>query len=132
MSKIRLLLADDHETILEQVRALLSEEFEVIGMVRNGRDAVSEVERLDPDVLVIDISMPLLNGLQAAKQLRLSKRRTKIVFLTVHEDQEYVAAAFSVGASGYVVKPSLTHDLIPAIRAAVEGQTYVSVSIAPL
>jgi DNA-binding NarL/FixJ family response regulator len=130
MSKVRVLLADNHEAILAQVRAVLSEEFEVVGAVKNGLEAVAEVTRLDPDVLVTDISMPILDGLEAASQV-LSTRRTRIVFLTVHEDPDFVAAAFSSGASGYVIKSDVTTDLIPAIREAVDGGTYISKSLLP-
>lgn len=129
MSKFRVLLADDHETILAQVRSVLSKEFDVVGVVTNGQDAVKEVQRLDPDVLVIDISMPILNGLQAVSQLQSRKCRTKVVFLTVHEDQDFVNAAFSVGASGYVTKSHISTDLVPAIREALEGRTYSSQSV---
>lgn len=126
-----MLLADDHETILSRVGIVLGEEFDIVGAVKNGRDAVVEARRLDPDVLVIDISMPILDGLQAVAQLRTTNRRIKVIFLTVHEDQDFVAAAFSAGASGYVTKSHLTTDLVPAIREALEGRTYVSQSIAP-
>ena len=128
MEKIRVLLADDHDAIVSQVRAVLGDEFEVVGAVKNGREAVTEVKRLDPDVLVIDISMPILDGLEAASQLR-SRRRTKIVFLTVHEDEDFVAAAFSAGASAYVTKGDLVTDLVPAIRDALEWRIYISNSI---
>ena len=131
MGKIRVLLADDHETILSRVGIVLGEEFDIVGAVKNGRDAVVEARRLDPDVLVIDISMPILDGLQAVAQLRTTNCRIKVIFLTVHEDQDFVAAAFSAGASGYVTKSHLTTDLVPAIREALEGRTYVSQSIAP-
>ncbi|HTZ90044.1 MAG TPA: response regulator transcription factor [Alloacidobacterium sp.] len=131
MAKVRVLLADDHEEILARVRTALGEEFEVVGAVKNGRDAVIEVQRLDPDVLVIDISMPVLNGLQAASRVRSTNPRTKIVFFTVHEDRDFVAAAFSAGAAGYVTKSQLTTDLMPAIREALEGHTYVSQAIPP-
>jgi DNA-binding NarL/FixJ family response regulator len=131
MRKIRVLLADDHESILAQVRLTLGEDFYVVGAVDNGRDAVDEVRRLDPDVLVIDISMPVLDGLQAVSQLRLINHRIKVVFLTVHEDQEFVAAAFSAGASGYVTKADVTTDLVPAIHEALEGRTFISQSISP-
>jgi DNA-binding NarL/FixJ family response regulator len=87
---------------------------------------VAEVRRLDPDVLVIDVSMPILDGLQAASQLRSANCRTKIVFLTVHEDQDFVAAALSAGASGYVTKSHLSSDLATAIREALQGHTFVS------
>jgi len=130
-NKIRILLADDHESVIERACLLLGDDFEIVGTVSNGRDAISEVENLDPDVLVIDISMPILNGLQAVSLLRLAQKRTKVVFLTVHDDQDYVTAAFAAGASGYVTKPNLTSDLIPAIQAAAEGRTYVSASVPP-
>lgn len=126
MGKIRVLLADDHEPILKKVRMVLGDEFDIVGAVGNGRDAIAEVQHLDPDVLVIDIAMPTLNGLQAASQLMSCKVRTKIVFLTVHEDQDFVDAALSAGASGYVTKSHLTTDLVPAIREALRGGTYVS------
>jgi DNA-binding NarL/FixJ family response regulator len=129
MGKVRVLLADDHEAILARVRSILCEDFEVVSTVGNGRDAVTEVRRLDPDVLVMDISMPVLDGLQAASQLRRNRCRTKVVFLTVHEDQDYVDAALAAGASGYVTKSHITSDLVPAIREALDGRTYVSKSI---
>ena len=103
----------------------------MVGAVGNGRDALTEVERLDPDVLVIDISMPVLNGLQTAAQLMSKKCRTRIVFLTVHDDQDYVDAAFAAVASGYVTKSQVMTDLVPAIREVLSGQTYVSNSIHP-
>jgi DNA-binding NarL/FixJ family response regulator len=127
--KIRVLLADDHVALLTEVRKLLESEFDVVGTVNNGRDAVAEVQRLDPDVLVTDISMPILNGLQVASRLKLSHCRTQIVFLSIHEDQDFVGAAFFNGASAYVSKSHLSTDLIRAIREALEGQTYVSPSI---
>ena len=128
MDKIRVLLADDHEAILAQVRIVLGEEFDIVGAVNNGRDAMVAVQRLDPDVLVIDISMPILNGLQAVSRLP-SNRRTKVVFLTVHRDQDFVEAAFSAGASAYVIKADVTTDLVPAIHDALEGRRYISQSI---
>jgi len=131
MAKTRVLLADDHDAMLEQVRSILSKDFDVVGTVNNGRDALTEVERLDPDVLVIDISMPVLNGLQTAAQLMSKKCRTRIVFLTVHDDQDYVDAAFAAVASGYVTKSQVMTDLVPAIREVLSGQTYVSNSIHP-
>jgi DNA-binding NarL/FixJ family response regulator len=131
MNKIRVLLADDHQTVLERVCEILGEDFEVVGKVNNGRDAVAQAERLDPDVLVIDISMPILNGLEAAQRLKAAKLRGKVVFLTVHEDKDFVAAAFSAGASGYVTKENVDTDLVPAIRDALEGRVYVSQSITP-
>jgi DNA-binding NarL/FixJ family response regulator len=129
MAKTRVLLADDHDAIVARVRTVLGDEFEIVGAVNNGRDAVAEVKRLDPDILVIDISMPVLDGLQAVARLRSDNCRTKVVFLTVHEDQDFVDAAFSAGASGYVAKARVTSDLVPAIRQVLEGRTYISESI---
>jgi DNA-binding NarL/FixJ family response regulator len=129
MGRIRVLLADDHEEVLARVRVLLGEEFDIVSAVNNGRDAIAETERLDPDVLVIDISMPLLNGLQAASKLQETNLRTKIVFLTVHEDPDFVAAALAAGASAYVTKEDVTTDLLPAIYEVLQGGTYISQSI---
>jgi DNA-binding NarL/FixJ family response regulator len=126
MSKIRVLLADDHDTVLERVRTVLGNEFEIVGAVNNGRDAVAQTERLNPDVLVIDISMPVLDGLKAVCQLRSKRLNTKFVFFTVHEDEDFVAAAFSAGASAYVSKLRVTTDLVPAIHAVIAGNTYIS------
>lgn len=128
MGKIRVLLADDHETILERVKFVLGDEFEIVATVNNGEDAVAETQRLDPDVLVVDISMPSVDGLQAARQLLGQKIHTRIVFLTVHEDEDFVNAAFAAGASAYVTKPRVTTDLVPAIRDALAGRRYVSES----
>jgi len=123
------LLAEDHEAILVQVRTVLDEEFDIVGTANNGRDALGEVRRLDPDVLVLDISMPIVNGLQTARELKSAQSRTKVIFLTVHEDPDFVAAAFSAGASAYVVKSDVTTDLVPAIRNALEGRKYISQAI---
>ena len=131
MRKIRVLLADDHEAILARVRGLLGEDFDIVGTVDNGEDAVTEVKRLDPDVLVIDISMPVLDGLQAAHQVRAASRRTVVVFLTVHTDRDFVTDALSTGALGYVAKADVTTDLLPAIRQVLQGRVYVSQSIPP-
>ena len=129
MSKIRVLLANDHQAVRERVSGLLGEDFEVVGTADNGREAVVATQRLDPDVLVIDISMRVLDGLQATQQLRATHPRTKVVFLTVHKHQDFVAAALSAGASGYVAKADVATDLVAAIRDAIEGRVYISKSI---
>ena len=126
MAKIRILLADDHAAMLERVRVELGEDFDIVGTATNGRDAVEAVLRLRPDVLVTDISMPILDGLRAASQLRAANSPTRIVFLTIHMDPDYVAAALSAGAYGYVTKPHISTDLIPAIHEALEGHVFVS------
>jgi DNA-binding NarL/FixJ family response regulator len=129
MPKIRVVLADDHQAVVAKVRSVLCEEVEVVDEVADGSEAIDAVSRLDPDVLVIDISMPVLDGLQAAARLQKANCRAKIIFLTIHEDQDYVAAALHVGASGYVTKSRLAIDLNPAIRAALQGRTFVSQSV---
>ena len=129
MGKIRVLLADDHMAMLDGVRAVLGEEFDIVGTANNGRDALLEARRLDPDVVVLDISMPGLNGLQTAGELKCSHHRAKVVFLTVHEDPDFVAAAFAAGASAYVIKSDVATDLVPAIRDAMEGHRYISQAI---
>src|SRR5580700_2166873 len=111
VTRIRVLLADDHEDFLRKLRGELDPEFEIVGTAENGEDAVDAVCRLDPDVLVIDMAMPVMDGLQATERLRDANCRTKIVFLTIHEQSDYVAAAFSAGASGYVTKRHLGTDL---------------------
>ena len=126
MGKIRVLLADDHHAILERVCECLREEFDIVGAVNNGQDAVGATLRLNPDVLVLDISMPVLDGLQAALRLRSAKQPTKIIFLTVHTDRDFVSAALSAGALGYVTKSNVDTELIPAIHEALAGRTYIS------
>src|SRR5580704_1223327 len=128
MAKVRVVLADDHHAMLSVVRQILGEEFDVVAAVEDGEQAVDAILKLNPDALVIDISMPILNGLQAAKQLQTANCRSKIIFLTVHEGLEFVGAAFSAGAYGYVTKSHLYTDLVPAIHKAMLGQTFVSES----
>ncbi|RZU39909.1 response regulator receiver domain-containing protein [Edaphobacter modestus] len=126
MTNTRVVLADDHQSMIAKVRETFGEEFEIIGTAENGDRAIDFVLTLDADVLVIDISMPGLNGLQAAKRLQKVNCRTKIVFLTIHEDPDFVAAAFAAGASAYVIKSRINTDLVPAIREAMLGKTFVS------
>ena len=104
MAKIRVVLADDHIPIMVQIREVLGEQCEVLGSFVNGSQAVDASLRMDPDVVVLDISMPVLNGIQAAQQLQAANSRAKIIFLSMHDDPDFVAAALSTGASGYVIK----------------------------
>jgi DNA-binding NarL/FixJ family response regulator len=130
MKKIRVLLADDHKIILEGLRSLLEGEFELAGAVEDGRALVSAAGKLCPDVVVADISMPLLNGIEAVRQLKKADPHIKVVFLTMHPDVTYASRAFEAGASGYVLKHSAPSELITAIREAVNGRTYVTPMIA--
>lgn len=126
VAKIRVVLADDHQTIATEVCGAIVEQCEVIAVTQDGKQAVAAVLRLDPDILITDISMPVMDGLQAARQLQKANCRARVVFLTIHEDDDFVAAAFSAGAVGYVTKARLATDLIPAILEAMQGHTFVS------
>ena len=129
MATIRVLLVDDNGEMLTDLRDELSAEFEIAGTADNGEEAIREVLRLDPDVIVLDVTMPVMNGLQVASSLRDMHRRTKILFLTIHEEPEYISAAFSVGACGYVTKRRLASDLALAIRAVSVGRNFLSPSL---
>jgi DNA-binding NarL/FixJ family response regulator len=124
------LLADDHAPIRERVKSLLEAEFQIVGNVDNGRDLVSEAERLQPELVLLDISMPGLTGIDAARELRESGIKSKFVFLTVHERVEFVHACLAEGALGYVVKSRLALDLVPALREALSGRRFISPPVA--
>lgn len=126
MRRPRLLLADDHALILEGLRILLAREFEIAGVATNGRDLVKEAQRLRPDAVLLDLSMPLLNGIEAARQIRKLTPDIKILFLTQKSEREYVKMAFEAGASAYLIKQSVTDEVIPAIRHALAGKIYVT------
>jgi DNA-binding NarL/FixJ family response regulator len=125
LSRPRVLLADDHVPLLEAASALLRSEFEVIGTARDGAALVAEALRLNPDVIVADIMMPGVNGIEAVRQIRESGSSAKLVFLTVHTETEFVNECVGVGATGYVVKSRMKSHLIPAIRAALAGAVYI-------
>jgi CheY-like chemotaxis protein len=125
LNRPRVLLADDHPAILEAEIALLSKHFEVVGTAANGQALVSEVRRLSPDLVVTDITMPILNGIDALQKLRESGSTVRFVFLTVHTEREFVEACTEVGALAYVNKSRMKEHLIPAIKAALAGQSYI-------
>jgi DNA-binding NarL/FixJ family response regulator len=129
VDKIRVVLADDHREVIAKIRGVLGDEFEIIEAAENGNQAVIAVLELNPDIFVTDISMPVLNGLQAARRIQKANSRVKIIFLTIHEDRDFIAAAFSAGATGYVTKRRLSTDLVVAIQEALKGHTFVSDSI---
>ncbi|MBC8391945.1 MAG: response regulator transcription factor [Deltaproteobacteria bacterium] len=128
--KTRVLLADDHKIVLEGLKSLLESEFWLVGSVENGRDLLTEVHRLRPDVIVVDISMPLLNGIEAVREIRKTDPDIKIIFLTMHPDVTYATRAFEAGASGYILKHSASTELVKAIHEAVKGRTYITPMIA--
>ena len=120
------MLADDHPAILNKIVALLKSSYEIVGIVHDGRAAVENAIRLVPDVILMDISMPLLTGIDAAEYLIRKKTKSKIIFLTVHNAGDFVKAALSTGAAGYVIKSHMATDLIPAIQEALAGHRFVS------
>ena len=126
MGRPRVLLADDHELLLGAFEKLLSPECDVVGQVTNGRALVESAEHLKPDVIVLDISMPQLNGLEAGRKIKQSLRDVKLVFLTMNEDSDLAAEAFRAGASGYLLKRSAASELPKAIREVMQGRSYVT------
>ena len=130
MSRPRLLLADDHRLVLEGLSKLLEPEFELVGAVEDGRALLASAAELKPDVVLLDISMPLLNGMDAARELHRQQPGTRIVFVTMREDAAYVSEAFRTGASAYVLKSAAASELIEAVKMALRGRTYVSPALA--
>jgi DNA-binding NarL/FixJ family response regulator len=126
LNKVRILLADDHPHFPEIEERFLEPEFEVIGKVCNGQALFDEAMRLKPDVIVTDISMPILNGIEAADRLKESGCNSRIVFLTVHSDADFVRRCLSTGAFGYVAKSRMASELVLAIREALAGGIFVS------
>src|SRR5262252_2724167 len=130
MQRVSVLLADDHQEFLGVVARHLEPDFDVVQTVGDGQAMLDEAVRLEPDVVVLDISMPVLNGIEAARRLRATGSRARIVFLTVHSDQDYVRAALGTGAVGYVLKSDLASDLLPCLKEALDGRSFVSPGIA--
>lgn len=126
MVKRRLLIADDHVLMLEGLARLLSSEFEVVGAVKNGRELLAEAERLRPDLIVIDIGMPEMNGIEAARRLSKSAPSAKLVVVTQQIDPAYLHAAFSAGVRAYVAKQSAGRELLDAIHMVLRGNYYVT------
>jgi DNA-binding NarL/FixJ family response regulator len=126
----RVLLADDHLLVAEALTSLLTPEFDLVGVVEDGRALVEAVGKLQPDVIVADVSMPHLNGIDALAHLRQGGDRTPVVFLTMHRDVTFARRALDAGASGFVLKHSASVELVTAIRAALQGKTYLTPQLA--
>ena len=126
MTRARVLLADDHPDFLTVTRGLLEPEYEVVQTVSDGQAAIEETSRLHPDVVVLDITMPVLNGIEAAKHLKAMGFAGKIVFLTVHADADYLDAARAAGAQGYVVKSRLASDLLITLKEVLAGASFAT------
>ena len=130
MNRPRVLLGDDHQMVTEGLRRILDPEFEIVAAVDDGQALVRAVAEHNPDVVVTDISMPLLNGVDAARRIGNIAPATKIIFLTMHTDANYVRETFAAGAAGYVVKHSAAAELVTAIREVLKGRSYISPQIA--
>ena len=126
----RVLLADDHLLVAEALTSLLTPEFDLVGVVEDGRALLEAAGKLHPDVIVADVSMPHLNGIDALAQLRQGGDRTPVVFLTMHRDVTFARRALDAGASGFVLKHSASVELVAAIRAALQGKTYLTPQLA--
>ena len=127
--RTRVLIADDHSIVAEGLRSLLEKSCEVVGLVQDGRQLLVEAHKLKPDVIVLDISMPLLNGLDAAERLKESIPGTKFVFLTMQDDPNLAAAALDLGAVGYVLKHAATSELLKAVSEVLQGRSYVTLKL---
>ncbi|HSL05506.1 MAG TPA: response regulator transcription factor [Nitrospiraceae bacterium] len=126
MKKPRVLMADDHSLILSALRKLMEGECDVVGMVEDGRALIEAAQKLRPDLILLDVSMPLLNGLEAARQLRVLVPGSKLIFLTMHASPTYATEAFQAGASGYLLKRSAASELSLAIRSVLHGEHYLT------
>jgi len=127
----RILLADDHAIVVEALRSLLSESYDVVGVVPDGRALLTEATKLRPDVVVLDVGMPLLNGLDAGERLKQLLPSVKLVFLTMKDDQNLAAAALNLGTVGYVLKHSAASELLKAISEVLRGRSYVTPKLKP-
>lgn len=126
MKRARILVAEDHKLMRDRVVRLLKREFEVVGAVGNGEALLEAAARLKPDVCVLDISMPIQSGIEIATQLRQNDSPAKVIFLTIHNDSDFVGAAFKSGAQAYVFKTRMAADLVAAVRAVLDGRTFLS------
>jgi DNA-binding NarL/FixJ family response regulator len=130
VTRVRVLLADDHRIVADGLKRLLEPEFELLGVVEDGRALLAAARELKPDVIVSDISMPELNGVEALEELKKENPAVRVVFLTMHHNVAYARQAMEAGALGYVIKHSAAEELILAVRAAAAGRTYVTPAIA--
>ena len=129
LQRSRVLLADDHPAYLQRVVRLLEQDYEIAGTVGDGQALVEEATRLMPDLIVADISMPKLNGIEAVRQLKCAGCIAKVIFLTVHEDPDFVEECLHAGALAYIVKSRLASDLVPALQMVVINRKYVSPTV---
>jgi DNA-binding NarL/FixJ family response regulator len=130
VSRVRVLLADDHRMVAEGLKSLLTPEFDFLGLVEDGRAMVEATRALRPDVIVADISMPYLNGIEALQEIEKFDPDVRVIFLTMHRDVVYARRAIEAGAIGYVLKDAASEELVRAVREAAEGRTYITPTLA--
>ena len=130
MTRPRLLIAEDHAATQEALCELLAADHEIVALVGDGQAAIEAFDRLHPDLVLLDISMPMLGGMAAARRLRQRVPEIKLIFVTAHADRLYLEEAFRIGARGYVVKQAMDEELAPAVAAVLAGGTYRSPSVA--
>ena len=126
MKQVRILLADDYAPTRESFEAILAPHFEIVATVANGRDLIEAALRLKPELIILDIMMPLRNGIRAAREIRKSLPETKLLFVTMHTSSAYVKAAFKAGGTGYLVKSSAREEILAAAMKVLEGETYIT------
>lgn len=125
-SKVRVLVADDNKLMREKIVQLMQPDFDVVGTAADGDSALEMALQLKPDIVVLDISMPVISGIEVAMEMKKKSSTAKIIMLTVHEDPDFVKAAFDAGASSYVIKSNMASDLTDALWAVNEGEVYIS------
>lgn len=130
MNKTRILIADDHTILTEGLRHMLEPEFDVVALVSDGVELIAAAQRYTPDIIISDVSMPMMNGIDATVQLRELGSTAKVIFLTMHRDVAYARRAMEAGAAGYLLKHSVSAELATAIREVLQGRTYVTPMIA--
>jgi len=129
VTRLRVLVADDHKAMRDNLVRMLAREFDVVAAVGDGGAVVAEAERVNPDVLVLDVAMPVMGGIAAADLLRAAGSTAKVVFVTMHHDREFVQESSALGVVGFVVKDRLVSDLMPAIHSVLAGKPFVSSSV---
>jgi DNA-binding NarL/FixJ family response regulator len=130
VSRVRVLLADDHRLVVEGLKSLLADEFELIGVVHDGRAMVQAAKELKPDVIIADITMPFLNGIEALEEIEKFSPDVRVIFLTMHRDVAYARRALDAGAAGFLLKHSAPEELVLAVRAATQGRIFITPTLA--
>jgi len=129
LTRLRVLLADDHEALIQRVVKMLAQDYELVGTVGDGQALVEAAAKFNSEIIISDISMPKMNGIEAVRQIKKAGSKATVVFLTVHEDSDFVSECFAAGGLAYVVKSRIASDLLSAIRMALTGHSFVSPTV---